>query len=97
MDQICTSVERKERTLHWKLICSRFSPPISGGAPNKVGPKTIDKLDIDMELVADCSWILIISLIKDEDIPVEMAHEIFESGVIRIREIIDLTMQSDIS
>jgi hypothetical protein len=78
-------------------MCSRFSPPISGGAPNNVGPNTIDKLDIDIELVADCSWILIISLIKDEDIPVEMAHEVFESSIIRIGKIIDLTMQSDIS
>jgi hypothetical protein len=78
-------------------MCSRFSPPISGGAPSNVGPKTIDKLDIDIELVADCSWILIISLIKDEDIPVEMAHEVFESSIIRIGKIIDLTMQSDIS
>jgi hypothetical protein len=78
-------------------MCSRFRPPISGGAPSNVGPNTIDRLDIDMELVADCSWILIISLVYLANEPVEMAHEIFESSIIRIGEIIDLTMQSDIS
>ena len=78
-------------------MCSRFSPPISGGAPSNVGPNTIDKLDIDIELVADCSWILIISLVSIADEPVQMTHEIFESSIIRIGEIIDLTMQSDIS
>jgi hypothetical protein len=41
-------------TLHWKLMCSRFSPPISGGAPNSVGPKTIDKFEIDIEFLD--SW-----------------------------------------
>ena len=78
-------------------MCSRFSPPISGGAPSNVGPNTIDKLDIDIEFVADCSWILIISLIRYMDILVEMTHEVFKSSVIRVREIIDLSMQSDIS
>ena len=83
--------------MHWKLMCSRFSPPISGGAPNKVGPNTIDKLDIDIEFVADRSWILIVSLARVVDLLVQMAHEVFESSVIRIREIVHLTMQSDIS
>jgi len=78
-------------------MCSRFRPPISGGAPSNVGPNTIDKLDIDIEFVADRSWILIVSLARVVDLLVEMPHEVFESGVIRIREIIDLTMQSDIS
>lgn len=46
-------------TLHWKLICSKFKPPSSGGAPNKVGPKTIDKLDIDIWLTDSFFLILI--------------------------------------
>lgn len=39
-------------------MCSKFKPPISGGAPSNVGPNTIDKLDIDIEFVAESSWIL---------------------------------------
>jgi len=78
-----------EHTLHWKLMCSKFNPPISGGAPSNVGPNTIERLEIDIEFFDSCSRILMISeglpLISVNAIPVQVAHEELESSVIRIR------------
>lgn len=61
-DSLCRQeghlANKKRLTLHWKLMCSRFKPPISGGAPSNVGPKTIDRLEIDMEFLLSSFWIL---------------------------------------
>lgn len=45
-------------TLHWKDICSKFIPPISGGAPSSVGPKTILRFEDDIWLTDSCRRIL---------------------------------------
>ena len=45
-------------TLHWKFMCSRFSPPSCGGGPSSVGPKTIERLETDIELIESFRRIL---------------------------------------